>query len=88
MLFINAGQIENKLEAKLKKQEIVFDTAVFHFELLFDNKVTSSLRIWQIKKNEAFISAKPISLSGLHGARRRPGGQKGVFDAHSSRNLL
>ena len=45
MLFINAGQIENKLEAKLKKQEIVFDTAVFHFELLFDNKVTSSLRI-------------------------------------------
>ena len=39
MLFINAGQIENKLEAKLKKQEIVFDTAVFHFELIFDNRV-------------------------------------------------
>ena len=39
MLFINSGQIENKLEAKLKKQEIVFDTAVFHFELTFDNQV-------------------------------------------------
>ena len=39
MLFINSGQIENKLEAKLKKQEIVFDTAVFHFELTFDNTV-------------------------------------------------
>merc|ERR1719228_2371712 len=38
MLFINSGQIENKLEAKLKKQEIVFDTAVFHFELTFDNQ--------------------------------------------------
>ena len=38
MLFINTGQLENKLEAKLKKQEIVFDTAVFHFELTYDNK--------------------------------------------------
>merc|ERR1719334_2622428 len=37
MLFINAGEVTNKLEAKLKKQEIVFDTAVFHFELKFDN---------------------------------------------------
>ena len=37
MLFINAGQLDNKLEAKLKKQEIVFDTAVFHFELKFNN---------------------------------------------------
>ena len=45
MLFINLGQIENKLEAKLKKQEIVFDTAVFHFELIFDNKVIPSLNI-------------------------------------------
>ena len=44
MLFINSGQIENKLEAKLKKQEIVFDTAVFHFELQFDNKVLESFR--------------------------------------------
>ena len=42
MLFINAGQIENKLDVKLKKQEIVFDTAVFHFELIFDNKVRSN----------------------------------------------
>ena len=44
MLFINAGQIDNKLEAKLKKQEIVFDTAVFHFELLFDNKVIETIK--------------------------------------------
>ena len=39
MLFLNAGQVNNKLEAKLKKQEIVFDTAVFTFELLFENQV-------------------------------------------------
>ena len=38
MLFINTGQLENKLDAKLKKQEIVFDTAVFHYELTYDNK--------------------------------------------------
>ena len=38
MLFINTGQLDNKLDAKLKKQEIVFDTAVFHFELTYDNK--------------------------------------------------
>jgi len=37
LLFINAGEVTNKLEAKLKKQEIVFDTAVFHFELQFSN---------------------------------------------------
>ena len=37
LLFINAGEVTNKLEAKLKKQEIVFDTAVFHFELQFAN---------------------------------------------------
>merc|ERR1719187_2334568 len=37
-LFINTGQLDNKLDAKLKKQEIVFDTAVFHFELTYDNK--------------------------------------------------
>ena len=35
---MNAGDVSNKLEAKLKKQEIVFDTAVFHFELKFNNK--------------------------------------------------
>ena len=39
MLFQNTGQFDNKLDAKLKKQEIVFDTAVFHFELHFENKV-------------------------------------------------
>ena len=38
VLFLNAGDVTNKLEAKLKKQEIVFDTAVFHFELTFNNK--------------------------------------------------
>ena len=38
MLFVNTGQLDNKLDAKLKKQEIVFDTAVFHFELTYDNK--------------------------------------------------
>ena len=30
---------DKKLECKLKKQEIVFDTAVFTYELLFDNQV-------------------------------------------------
>ena len=49
MLFLNLGQIDNKLEAKLKKQEIVFDTAVFHFELTFDNKVISSVGVRNIK---------------------------------------
>lgn len=38
MIFQNSGDMTNKLDAKLKKQEIVFDTAVFHFELTFDNK--------------------------------------------------
>merc|ERR1719309_1645625 len=38
LLFLNAGDVSNKLEAKLKKQEIVFDTAVFHFELKFNNQ--------------------------------------------------
>merc|ERR1719309_681169 len=38
LLFVNTGQLDNKLDAKLKKQEIVFDTAVFHFELTYDNK--------------------------------------------------
>merc|ERR1719167_1709993 len=37
-LFINTGQLDNKLDAKLKKQEIVFDTAVFYFELTYDNR--------------------------------------------------
>merc|ERR1719334_2217784 len=38
MLFLNTGQLDNKLDCKLKKQEIVFDTAVFHYELTYDNK--------------------------------------------------
>ena len=29
---------DKKLECKLKKQEIVFDTAVFTYELTFDNQ--------------------------------------------------
>ena len=37
MLFIHTKQFENKLDCKLKKQEIVFDTAVFHYELTFTN---------------------------------------------------
>ena len=37
MLFINQGHPERKLDIKLKKQEIVFDTAVFTYELTFDN---------------------------------------------------
>merc|ERR1719495_39464 len=38
LLFVNTGQLDNKLDAKLKKQEIVFDTAVFYFELTYDNR--------------------------------------------------
>ena len=37
MLFQHTKQFENKLDCKLKKQEIVFDTAVFHYELTFTN---------------------------------------------------
>ena len=37
MLFLHTKQFENKLDCKLKKQEIVFDTAVFHYELTFQN---------------------------------------------------
>merc|ERR1719219_2667068 len=37
MLFHHTKQFENKLDCKLKKQEIVFDTAVFHYELTFQN---------------------------------------------------
>merc|ERR1719410_2133200 len=37
MLFQDRGHPEKKLECKLKKQEIVFDTAVFTYELLFEN---------------------------------------------------
>ena len=37
MLFHHTGQFENKLDCKLKKQEIVFDTAVFHYELTYTN---------------------------------------------------
>ena len=37
MLFIHTKQFENKLDCKLKKQEIVFDTAVFHYELTYTN---------------------------------------------------
>merc|ERR1719219_3289832 len=37
MLFTHTKQFENKLDCKLKKQEIVFDTAVFHYELTFQN---------------------------------------------------
>merc|ERR550539_1848077 len=37
MLFVHTKQFENKLDCKLKKQEIVFDTAVFHYELTFQN---------------------------------------------------
>ena len=37
MLFNHTKQFENKLDCKLKKQEIVFDTAVFHYELTFTN---------------------------------------------------
>ena len=38
LLFMKAGRMTDKVDAKLKKQEIVFDTAVFHFELEFDNQ--------------------------------------------------
>ena len=37
MIFHNQGHPEKKLDCKLKKQEIVFDTAVFTYELTFDN---------------------------------------------------
>ena len=37
MLFLHTKQFDNKLDCKLKKQEIVFDTAVFHYELTFTN---------------------------------------------------
>lgn len=37
MLFQHTKQFDNKLDCKLKKQEIVFDTAVFHYELTFQN---------------------------------------------------
>ena len=37
MLFTHTKQFDNKLDCKLKKQEIVFDTAVFHYELTFQN---------------------------------------------------
>merc|ERR1712227_789478 len=37
MLFQHTKQFDNKLDCKLKKQEIVFDTAVFHYELTFTN---------------------------------------------------
>ena len=37
LLFQQRGHPEKKLECKLKKQEIVFDTAVFTYELTFDN---------------------------------------------------
>ena len=37
MLFQHTKQFENKLDCKLKKQEIVFDTAVFHYELTYTN---------------------------------------------------
>ena len=37
MLFQDRGHPEKKLDCKLKKQEIVFDTAVFTYELLFEN---------------------------------------------------
>lgn len=37
MLFHHTKQFENKLDCKLKKQEIVFDTAVFHYELTYTN---------------------------------------------------
>ena len=39
LLFQNRGFPDRKLDCKLKKQEIVFDTAVFTYELLFDNQV-------------------------------------------------
>ena len=42
LLFTNRGTLDKKLECKLKKQEIVFDTAVFTYELLFDNQVCYS----------------------------------------------
>ena len=37
MLFHHTKQFDNKLDCKLKKQEIVFDTAVFHYELTYTN---------------------------------------------------
>ena len=37
LLFMKAGRMTDKVDAKLKKQEIVFDTAVFHYELTFQN---------------------------------------------------
>lgn len=37
LIFNQQGHPEKKLDCKLKKQEIVFDTAVFTYELLFEN---------------------------------------------------
>ena len=37
LLFHHTGQFDNKLDCKLKKSEIVFDTAVFTYELTFTN---------------------------------------------------
>ena len=35
---MSTGRVTEKCEVALKKQEIVFDTAVFTFELNYENK--------------------------------------------------
>ncbi|XP_023339626.1 soluble guanylate cyclase 88E [Eurytemora carolleeae] len=62
MLFRNTGQLDNKLEAKLLKQEIVFDTAVFHFELTFKN---NGYQEYLQAKETRSISSMPIKANIL-----------------------
>merc|ERR1719308_374887 len=58
LLFLNAGDVSNKLEAKLKKQEIVFDTAVFHFELTFNNKAYTDYLAARESRKEASMPVR------------------------------
>ena len=84
LLFQNRGQPDKKLDCKLKKQEIVFDTAVFTYELLFDNQVRYS-EVGYYFKSCKYTVFNPAGLCGL---QESSGGKKGRLNANSCGCLL